>query len=136
MQLEQQTLRETCEELRQREGQISHQLSITDQLYQKLKQQYTQEGLSPGPLSAHHPAQLQRVIDPHANPDAYSKRPLESQYWGPGQEMHERAIYDPDTTGPYSKVQQAPAPVVGGAWSKPAPSHCEDFSHRAPSNFC
>ncbi|KAM7204433.1 hypothetical protein V8F20_003549 [Naviculisporaceae sp. PSN 640] len=120
MEVEEQTLRRTCEELRLREEQTSKQLSAANQLYQKLKQQYTQGASSPSLVHAHHqPAQVRREIDPHANSNPYGQRRPELQHRGPDPERLGRAKYFPATAGPYSQAPTSTVPPVGGSWSNP-----------------
>lgn len=125
MELEEQTLRLTCEELRRREEQTSKQLAVANQLYQKLKQQYTQGGSSPSSVHAHQPTQGQREMDLLANSNLYSQRLPESQYRRPDPEGLEGAKYFPATAGPYSQAQTNTVPSAGEAWSKPTTSRCE-----------
>ncbi|KAK4215682.1 hypothetical protein QBC37DRAFT_120305 [Rhypophila decipiens] len=120
MEAEEQTLRRTCEEPRLREEQSSKQLAVANQLYQKLKLQYTQGGSSPSLAHARQPAQLRRDVDPLPNPEPYGQRAPEPQFLGSGQERLERAKYFSAATAPYPRAQPSQGQFVGGAWNKSA----------------
>jgi len=114
MELQEKNLKRMNDDLRSQEEQTAEKLAVTNQLYQKLKHQYTQAGSSPTVAQSIMSPNFSKNVNHLPNPDPYGQRHADSQYHrGAEPESTERAGYFSAASGSHSRTHVASAALEG-----------------------